>query len=386
MSVGVAQIGLNLFAKLSDAALSGKEKSLIAATKGARFEPIVLVDSDVSTYEGATDIMYSLQTLFTGYLLQAIAMYGNVGGTKVVQELGRLNPAREPDYGGFIRSVANLESYKNRLPTPNGALALESFDSNTKRYSSAYKAALEADAATMSVMNTDTEKNLMQSANLSVGKIYDVKFKTHNGIDVVVPITVRLLSMVIPSERLAHILTVDALRMTDFKERFYAWRAGRISLISDLILCKDLIKQHRKELINDKDGVYSNVLRRRLKTNVSTLTNGSPSLAGASNIVVMSSDTAKVIEQKLNGKFSVYNVRQNFFDGQNIRDKVTQGTGLMMIVVVDKFSDRITFYSEGIAESTNLSLREIKGANKSTGPDVSEILKAYQLGSAPGSL
>ena len=383
MSVSAAQIGLNLFAKLSDAALAGKHNSLIAATKGARFEPIVLVDSDVSTYEGISDIMYSLQSLFTGYLLQAIALYGNVGGTKAIKELDRFNPSREPKYGDFIKSVSSIENYKTRMQTPKGGLSLESLDGNKTVYSKEYKAALEADASVSLGRSDDAEKNLLQSANLSIGKIYNVDF-TSNGQKMTVPISVRLLAMIVPSTRLAHILTVDATKMTDFKERYYAWRAGRLRFISDLIFMQDLVKQHRKEIIRDKDGIYSNILRRRVSNNISTLTNGGPSLAAASNIVVMSSDTAKIIEQKLNGKFSNFTTRQNFINGSNITGKVIQGTSLMLMVIVDKFADRITIYSDGIAESTTLSLREIKNA-KSSGPDVSEILKAYQLGTQPSS-
>lgn len=385
MSVGIAQAGLTLFAKIADATIqgSGKERSLVAATKGARFEPIVLVDSDVTTYEGIVDVMQSLQSIFTGYLLQAVALHGNVGNTKAIKELDQFNPNRQANYSDFIRSVASNESYQHRLATPKGSLSLESLDSNSKRISNAYKVAIENDR--LSVSPKDMDNNLAQSVNLSIGKIWNVDF-TSNGQKTTVPITVRLISTVLPSERLTHILTQDATKLTSLKERYYAWRAGRLSFISDLLLSKDLIKQHRKELMQDKDGVYSNILRRRASNNLATMTSGKPSLASASNMLVISSDTAKVIEQKLNGKFSNYTTRTNFFDGMNVRDKVTQGSSLMIIAIIDKFADRVTFYTEGISESTNLSLREIRASNKSSGPDVTEILKAYQLGSSPSTL
>lgn len=386
MSVSIAQVGLSLFAKIADATIqgSGKERSLVSATKGARFEPIVLVDSDVTTYEGTYDIMVSLQSIFTGYLLQAISIYGNVGNTKVVKELDRFNPSREPKYLEFAKSVVSAENYKYRLATPNGSISLEALDTNPRRVSNAFKVAVENDRISVSRAD-DMEKNLTQSVNLSVGKIWNVDFSS-NGQKVTVPITVRLISTVVPSDRLTHILTQDANKLTDLKERYYAWRAGRLNFISDLLLMKDLRNQHLKELMHDKDGIYSNILKRRVSNNLSTLTSGAPSLASASNMLVISSDTAKQIEQKLNGKLSNYNTRAGFFSGANIRDKVTQGSSLMIIAVVDKFADRVTFYTDGISESTNLSLREIRASNKSGGPDVTEILKAYQLGSSPSSL
>lgn len=387
MSVSTTQVGLNLFAKLTDSALGNKDKSLIAATKGARFEPVVLVDSDVTTYEGITDVMHSIQSLFTGYLLQAISLYGNVGGTKVIKELNRFQPDRDGSMGGFVKSLMSTESYKSRLPTPNGSLALESFDTNTKRYSKAYKTAVEENALNVAAGDKDIESGIHQAASLSIGKVYNIDF-TSNGQTIKVPITIRLIAMIVASERLSHILTVDTTKLTDLKDRWYAWRSGRISFISDLLFARDLIKQHRKEIMDDKDGVYSNILRKRVSNNLAAISSGAPSLNSASNIAVISSDTAKAIETKLNTKLSNFTQRNKwFFEGDNARKKIMDNNGLMLLVIIDKFADQITIYSEGIAESTQLSLRQIKNAaSGSKGPDISEILKAYQLGMSPSTL
>lgn len=386
MSVSGTQLGLNLFAKLADASLAGKQQSLVSATKGARFEPIVLVDSDVSTYEGVTDVMVAAQSLFTGYLLQAIALYGNVGGTKVIKELDRFNPARDGNFGDFVKSLFSSESYKTKLPTPKGSIALEAFDTNSKRYSTAYKVAVEESAMSVATSNGDVEKNIRESSNLSIGKIYNVDF-TSNGQKTTIPISIRLIASIVPTERLVHLLTLDATKLTDLKERYYAWRAGRISFISDLIFARDLIREHKKELMKDKDGVYSNVLRRRTSNNLASVSNGSPSLAAASNIAVISSDTAREIEAKLNMKLSNYTQRTNLlFEGANAREAVMSGTSLMLLIVVDKFADQVTIYTDGVAEAAHLTLRQLKGASKSSGQDVSEILKAYQLGMSPSTL
>lgn len=386
MSVSAAQIGLSLFSKIADATLSGggKEKSLVAATKGARFEPIVLVDSDVTSYEGIADVMQSLQSMFTGYLLQAVALHGQVGGTKAIKELDRFNPNRDTSDDSPWKFISSLESYKDRMVTPKGSITLESFDTNPTRYSRAYKVALENSAMNIS-RPSDYEKQIHQSVNLSIGKIWNVEF-TSNGQKTNVPVTVRLLSAVIPTDRLTHILTHDANQLTDLKERYYAWRAGRLNFISDLLFCKDLLREKRKALMNDNDGVYSQIINRRLNNNLATLNTGKASLASASNMAVISSDTAKRIEQRLGGKLSTSTTREMLYGTTNARDKLTQASGLMILAIIDKFADRVTFYTEGISESTNLSLREIKSSNRSDGPDVSEILKAYQLGHAPSNL
>ena len=52
----------------------------------------------------------------------------------------------------------------------------------------------------------------------------------------------------------------------------------------------------------------------------------------------------------------------------------------MFIVVVNKTWDNVTFYIRGLASGSTLGFRDLKAAAKGTGPDIGEILKAYQLG------
>jgi hypothetical protein len=43
----------------------------------------------------------------------------------------------------------------------------------------------------------------------------------------------------------------------------------------------------------------------------------------------------------------------------------------------------VTIYHRSLEIPTQVSIKELKTANKGSGPDVAEILKAYQLGNAP---
>jgi hypothetical protein len=54
----------------------------------------------------------------------------------------------------------------------------------------------------------------------------------------------------------------------------------------------------------------------------------------------------------------------------------------MIIAVIDKQWDRVTFYHRSIPETTNVTIRSLKAANKS-GVDVKDVLQAYSLGHAP---
>ena len=93
----------------------------------------------------------------------------------------------------------------------------------------------------------------------------------------------------------------------------------------------------------------------------------------ASNLVVISTDTIASLEMQINGKMSDFKTRE----------KVFKDTYIMLMCVVDKQWDRITIYSRGIHLATEVGIKDLKAANKGSGPDVSDILKAYQLGNHP---
>jgi hypothetical protein len=187
-----------------------------------------------------------------------------------------------------------------------------------------------------------------------------------------VPIAIRLMVNQIPDRSLEHILTLPTEKV-DVIERYHEWRAGRISLIRDLILCQDLIKEHKKALMQDKSGVYAKIMSTATTHAVAGVASRNVSLASASNLFVISEATAARIETKLGGKFT----------SPHFRDKIF-GTGYgMIIAVIDREFDRVTFYHRGIASYTDVSVRDIKASNKGSGPDVGDILKAYIAGNSP---
>jgi hypothetical protein len=98
-----------------------------------------------------------------------------------------------------------------------------------------------------------------------------------------------------------------------------------------------------------------------------------PSLAVASNLCVIDSSTLAAIEIKMGGAFDNYKVRREVFNTTN----------MMIMAVVDRGYDRVTFYHRGIATTTEMSIRDIKVSNKGNGPDVTDILKAFMGGKAP---
>jgi len=380
----VMNIGLGGVRKVADALRASTSDSLISYTKPTRVEPIALLDASLVYYEGVSEIMQAVQSMFTGYYLQAVALSTNVGRIDVVKHLDRLNPNR--DLGGNAAStmgwLLSTENYKDRLPTYDNPIAMESIGDDLRdikdraydRFKSNIQKDLTGDRADMKDsggFGKDAVKDAREMANLSVGKMVEVTLQDGDH-KATFPISIRLMVSAMPSESLVHILSLGG-KDVSAKGRWHAWQAGRIEFVRDLIFCLDLIQDHRSNLMKDKDGVYTAMSKRATNNKLSTLLSGNPSVATASNLVVVSRETAERIELESNVKFSRFQDREKLF----------KPTYVMIMAVVDKEWDRVTFYHRGVNGETSVSLRDMKIANRNTGPDVSDILKAYQLGNAP---
>jgi hypothetical protein len=154
-------------------------------------------------------------------------------------------------------------------------------------------------------------------------------------------------------------------------ERIHAWRSGRISFWKDLMLCQDLIDESKKAMMEDEAGVYSEIMRRVNNAKKYGILARNPSLVSASNLYVMSENVARSLELKMGGKLANPRIRQRVFDS-------TYG---MIIAVVDRELERVTFYFRGIALPTDSSFKEIKNSNKNKGPEILDVLKALTSGS-----
>lgn len=379
MSPITAEVGLSAIRKIADIWSAGKPDSLIDYTKQLRVEPLALIDQDVLYHDAAPEIMQTLLSIFAGYYLQAVAVSTTVGNIAVGRHLDKLNPSRDTTGNalGSIGGMLSVESYKHALPVPaQDAVALEAAGDYVplpvrKRIEERKARLAEADQAGSARFGKDTVGDLKELANLAVGKMLEVTL-TDGKHQAVVPIAIRLMANAVASDSLVHILSHGS-QDTSVKERWHAWRAGRLEFIRDFILCQDLIDERRKALMKDKDGLYSAITARKRSGILNGILSGQPSVGMASNLAVLSSDTAQQLELKTNYSLKNFAQRQKIFDE----------TALMIMVVLDKQWERVTFYHRGIATITQLGIRDLKAANRGSGPDVSDILRAYQLGNAP---
>jgi hypothetical protein len=355
MSLNIANIGLNGIVTAITMMRAGKAHSLIDYAKATRVQPLCLVGADLLFDPATSDICQSLLSSFAGFYLQAVAVSTTVGKVSVLDKLDRLNPNRDLlSDTAFWDSALGFEAFQNKLPDYN---------------KSTQQLTMEAKEADNSFKQVDSVAK--EAANLSVGKIIGVEIMDQ-GQKATIPVAIRLMVNSVPTTELAHILSLGSKDTTRLG-RWRAYKSGEIDFWRDLVMCQDLITAHRKNLLNDKSGLYTDIADRKTNNGLMGAVRMQPSLGTISNLAVISKDTATELELQING--SLNNPR--------LRNSIFENTAMMILAVYDKDYDRVTFYYHGIADKTEVGVKELRMANKGDGPNITDILKAYSAGAAP---
>jgi len=328
------------------------DNSLVDATKLTTVEPLTIISKDLLNEEYMVNVNNTLLNLFAAYYMQAVDILTKVQSVEVVKLLDKLNPNR--DASGFLATESHpstaLENYKYDLPKTS-SLALE--------------------------LDKDDKKQLLANSNLAVGKLISVSIKLNDKevgkeITANLSVAIRLLTTILDSNSIQEIM-LGSDTDKSLIERYHAWRAGRISFIKDLIFCQDLIDEVKKRSLKDESGTVEEIIRRVSNAKKYGALSKNPSLAVASNLFVISDKVAKELEFKLGGKLNNFRTRKKLFED----------TYAMIIVVVDREWERVTFYIRNIESYTDLSFKEIKNSGSEKGPDIADILKSLQLGTGP---
>ena len=353
--------------------------SLADATKITRVEPILVISRDMVNSEYLSDITKSLVNIFSAYFLQAFNLTSGVNSVRVVKTLDRLNPDR--DASGFLIANESLSDhatmaapfYQYRLPAPGGSRISTEDDGGLLDTILNMDSREQVNGQTKAALIKDQQKELGEISNLAVGKLITVSFNNGEEKGVLeIPITVRLAPVMLSNLAITKILAMKTEDNT-FIERYHSWRAGRINFIRDLIFCQDLIDESKKLMMDDTEGIYSEIIKRANNSKKYGLLTANPSLVSASNLFIISEEVAKDIEEKLGGKLS----------NPKIIKKAFENTYAMIIVVVDREWERATFYTRNISTSANFSIKELKSANKDKGIDVMDVLKSFTHGNSP---
>lgn len=334
----------------------------------SRAEFITLVDTDCMNVEFMPEVAQSILSISCAYYMQAMSILGNTAAQRSTELLNRLNPR------GTSTKWYTVESHGVNAPQDDTKMAIESYQWRLPTNHSA-QVALEAHTHTaVGKLDSSVKAAVHDNANLSVGKIVNVSIDTDvPGKPFVLPVTFRLNVKNIPGKDLVTLLSNAKVGNT-LVERYHAWRAGEISFVSDFLLCSDMVRERKKLMMGDRSGALAAISGAgRNKSRIGGFFRGKPNLGNSAATYVISSATAKELERQLVGNLSDFKTRQRVFETGN----------MLLLVVIDKQFEEITFYHRGISEYSTMRLRDIKIANKGDGPSLTDLMTAMLNGRAP---
>lgn len=410
--IGIAGINKAIAQWSLNTAQSARHGSLVEATQTMRVQPLCVIDHTLSTSPILEPLNQNLLNLFSAYYLQAVARDNVVGKVSVFRRLDKLNPNRSKAESVLNNAAIILNGmegyYDTSLPClpklTNTHVEREAIKSATESLVYSMEAVHVGDEVIETTDTTDTAekpsawKRIGQSivddingnnkggeakngfssgdakelTQLAVGKILNVTF-TENGGSLTVPVAVRLMTSLMLPNALVRLLNFGSReRDLTLKERWHAYKSGKIEFWRDFILAKDLKKQRVNDIVADKDRIYQKIQARLLDNAAAGAMSANPSLANMSNIIVINKPTLQELESVLGGKFS------NF----NLRERVFNNTGIMLFAVVDNDSQRVKIYHQSIEECTDVSFNEINRGSKKDS-DITDLLNVFLQGGAP---
>lgn len=379
----------------------GDGMSLADITKIARVEPITLISSSLTGTKELYDVLHGILNIYTGYHLQAVQLLSTqLYDARILKILDKTNPDRdlktflaagqvafesdapyasELSVGEAVRTLS-LEGCEYKLPMlikhriAGESATTDNFGIDSEDFAS------PSSALRASEMKIESFEKL----GLTVGKVINVEFTTP-GVDagrpekgkrpanvVSVPVIVKLDTMIIPSDTIAHLATANASEIT-MSARFQDVISGKIEFIKDYLLCSDLIKQQKKAMIKDSTGLYSQLLKRVNNSKVYSALSGNISMAGISAIYVMSEEDEAVVQRQIGGKLT----------NQKTREMVFNNTSAMMIAVIDRSWERCSLYIRDIDGFSQAPLSTFKRMSDKGNDNLGDILKAFATSSAP---
>lgn len=336
-----------------------KPLSLTEAGKLLRIEPRVVVSPDCLNYAGISAVAQSLNALYSACWLTAADVLFKVNDCRTIRNLDRLRPNR--DSTGF-------------LLLGDADVRLEHYRAEGYKYSLPY-------SGIGAVMRNEAKgdsggNNLSKYVNLSVGRLLEVDispFANENEtrhVDRKISINVRLKVTSAPEEVSVNILTGGNVPR-GWDERFRAIVAGELNFIADGIFMHDIFKQRMKLGVLDKEGLQRAILAEARNNKKWGVLTQAPSLADASNMFVISTDTVmREIRPKIGGALTDPTARRKIFDRAPV----------MVIAEVDHEKDQVKFFVRDEPDYAIIKKADMKNMNDN-GPDVMELFAAMQTNS-----
>ena len=327
-------------------------RSYTDLAKLTTLQPIVIESSDLANLDYLPAVHNTALSLFCAQYLQALDVLCGVQDVAVLKILDKMNPERDLTGWATMPAIRN-ESANGTGPTDT-------------RYCLPQSKPRFRNEATTKVIDLDA------SVNMGVGRLLEVDIcaKSELGEEVSAKFRmgVRLKIMPAPEDVVTNVLTGGAVER-DFMGRIYGFLDGSKHWLYDIALGDDIIAAKMKMAVNDKQRI-SEVINSRASTNrrAGVLTNN-PSLAMASNIIIMSDAVAAKAAYTTGGSINDADVRRKIFEK----------TMAFIMIVVDRTTERVRFYVKGQPDYAVVGRRELEAkGDKGKTPDIMEIFKAIQ--------
>jgi hypothetical protein len=356
-------------------AIQGNDyKSYIGVAKPATVEPITLIDSRLETYSYLSPLLGNMLNMFAAYYIMATRVIANPEQIELYKTLDSLNPHRDvfrhliDHWNANAREDMRIDTQSHEKGT--GKVTPLTFESNPTRFHL-------ADLSRIDLENSKTGSDVLgikEAPNLCVGKMLRIGYSFKNGdkepIRADVDVNVRLVSGIVSSKLLRTLL---GRKMEDrtFLGRLDKWRLGEIST-ADLFFCTDLYREHKQLLAADETGLISTIYKRERDNAVAEFVSNRGSHGLISNLLIIDNATVKELTNQTG-----HDITLDF----KSREQMINDSGLMIIAVVDRELGVVDIYRHLLKPATTLMENDLKQSKGGSGPDLSEILKAYQLGS-----
>ena len=363
------------------------EGSLIEFASSTQNIILVTVEDTLTHHAVTPEILKFCTNIYIGYYLQAVALLNTIGDVSVRQVLDRLNTNRSIssnvkdtvewiaqesflDYPkfDFAKKVVSLEAFGDIVSKVKGKVVdnVKTMDDGAPM-----KKDGEVKNGGQSAENGSAGEWMADAPTLAQGKIFDVKIQ-NGGATASIPVTVRLNPVAVNREMLKS-MYARANQNNSFWNRLRRWKDGELETLSDMIFCNDIIADHARLIKQDKLKLTEQLEKKRRANKISTLLTQKTSLATASTISIISKASLPEIELAVGGRISDFKVREDIF----------ARSGLIMLLVVDDMYETVTIYYRGQNRGMELTFGECKSVSKGNGPNVMEILRAFQAGQTP---
>ena len=219
--------------------------------------------------------------------------------------------------------------------------------------------------------NEDVTEEINKLANLGAGRILTVDVSRDKA-KATVNILLKPELKSIRSNMLVEIAGITK-KPKSMRERLIAYfDRGTINSAFDLLVCRDLIEAHRRNLVEDTTGYYEKTHNRNVNNKTAAMLTGEFSVGTVANTWIISDATRTRIQATIGAKL----------DNKRARDKFFEESGIMTLIVYNQDYQRIFIYNHGIDDVSEISMNYLEKKTKSDSFDM-DVFKMLSQGSAP---